>query len=96
MVTPFGREYFEVGILVSMKRYCPAMVASSCSEIFGIKLGWIADYDCAAGGSEIINPVPNEKYQGIAKLLPDMVQEYYRLSVGTVRDSLKLIQRNES
>jgi aldehyde:ferredoxin oxidoreductase len=63
-----------------------AMVAGHRSvilqSIFATQRGWIADHDWQQVGQRFLDPVPDGKYQGftIAKWLPDMVYEYYRLS----------------
>jgi len=51
-------------------------------SIFGTQRGWVADHDWQRVGPRFLEPVPDGKYQGftIAKWLPDMVYEYYRLS----------------
>lgn len=50
--------------------------------IFGTQRGWIAEHDWQQVGPRFLEPVPDGKYKGftIAKWLPDMVYEYYRLS----------------
>jgi aldehyde:ferredoxin oxidoreductase len=56
-----------------------AMILQS---VFATQRGWIADHDWTDVGPRFLEAVPDGKYQGftIAKYLPDMVQEYYRLS----------------
>jgi len=51
-------------------------------RLFGTQRGWIADYDWQDVGPRFLEPIPDGKYQGftIAKWLPDMIYEYYRLS----------------
>ena len=51
-------------------------------SIFGTQRGWVADHDRQRVGPRFLEPVPDGKYQGftIAKWLPEMVYEYYRLS----------------
>jgi aldehyde:ferredoxin oxidoreductase len=51
-------------------------------SVFGTQRGWIADHDWTDVGPRFLAPVPDGKYQGftIAKYLPEMVAEYYRLS----------------
>jgi len=51
-------------------------------SIFGTQRGWVADHDWQRVGPRFLEPVPDGKYQGftIAKWLPEMVYEYYRLS----------------
>ena len=51
-------------------------------SIFGTQRGWIAEHDWQNVGPRFLEPVPDGKYKGftIAKWLPDMVYEYYRLS----------------
>jgi aldehyde:ferredoxin oxidoreductase len=51
-------------------------------SVFGTQRGWIADHDWSDVGPRFLEPVPDGKYKGftIAKYLPEMVAEYYRLS----------------
>ncbi|HEY7066012.1 MAG TPA: aldehyde ferredoxin oxidoreductase N-terminal domain-containing protein [Chloroflexota bacterium] len=51
-------------------------------SIFGSQRGWRAQDDYSDVGPRFLEPVPDGKYQGftIAKWLPDLVHEYYRLS----------------
>ena len=51
-------------------------------SIFATQRGWVAEHDWQRVGQRFLDPVPDGKYQGftIAKWLPEMVQEYYRLS----------------
>lgn len=51
-------------------------------SIFGTQRGWIAEHDWQNVGPRFLEPVPDGKYKGftIAKWLPEMVYEYYRLS----------------
>ena len=51
-------------------------------SLFGTQRGWIADFDWQDVGPRFLEPIPDGKYQGftIAKWLPDLVYEYYRLS----------------
>lgn len=51
-------------------------------SIFGSQRGWIADLDWKDVGPHFLEPIPDGKYKGftIAKWLPDMIYEYYRLS----------------
>jgi len=51
-------------------------------SIFGTQRGWIAEHDWQDVGPRFLEPVPDGKYKGftIAKWLPDMAYEYYRLS----------------
>jgi aldehyde:ferredoxin oxidoreductase len=51
-------------------------------SIFGTQRGWIAEHDWQNVGPRFLEPVPDGKYKGftIAKWLPDMLYEYYRLS----------------
>src|SRR5438132_1442053 len=51
-------------------------------SIFGTQRGWIADFDWKDVGPRFLEPIPDGKYKGftIAKWLPDLVYEYYRLS----------------
>jgi len=50
--------------------------------LFGTQRGWIADHDWKDVGPRFLEPVPDGKHKGftIAKWLPDLVYEYYRLS----------------
>ena len=43
---------------------------------------WIADFDWQDVGPRFLEPIPDGRYKGftIAKRLPDLVYEYYRLS----------------
>jgi aldehyde:ferredoxin oxidoreductase len=51
-------------------------------SIFATQRGWIADFDWQDVGPRFLEPIPDGKYQGftIAKWLPDLIWEYYRLS----------------
>jgi aldehyde:ferredoxin oxidoreductase len=51
-------------------------------SIFATQRGWRAEDDYTDVGPRFLEPVPDGKYQGftIAKWLPDLVHEYYRLS----------------
>jgi aldehyde:ferredoxin oxidoreductase len=51
-------------------------------SLFGTQRGWIADFDWKDVGPRFLEPIPDGKYKGftIAKWLPDLVYEYYRLS----------------
>lgn len=51
-------------------------------SVFGTQRGWIADHDWKDVGPRFLDPIPDGKYAGftIAKWLPDLVYEYYRLS----------------
>jgi aldehyde:ferredoxin oxidoreductase len=51
-------------------------------SVFGTQRGWIADHDWQDVGPRFLEPVPDGKYQGftIAKWLPELIYEYYRLS----------------
>ncbi len=50
--------------------------------LFGTQRGWRAEDDWTDVGPRFLEPIPDGKYQGftIARWLPDIVQEYYRLS----------------
>jgi aldehyde:ferredoxin oxidoreductase len=50
--------------------------------LFGTQRGWIAEHDWQDVGPRFLEPIPDGKYQGftIARWLPDLVYEYYRLS----------------
>jgi len=51
-------------------------------SVFATQRGWTAVHDWTDVGQRFLDPVPDGKYKGftIAKYLPEMVQEYYRLS----------------
>ncbi len=51
-------------------------------SIFATQRGWIADDDWKNVGPRFLEPIPDGKYQGftIAKWLPDLIFEYYRLT----------------
>ena len=51
-------------------------------SVFGTQRGWIADHDWQDVGPRFLEPIPDGKYKGftIAKWLPDLIFEYYRLS----------------
>ena len=51
-------------------------------SIFSAQHGWRAEHDWTHVGPRFLEPIPDGKYQGftIARWLPDIVQEYYRLS----------------
>ncbi len=51
-------------------------------SLFATQRGWIADFDWQDVGPRVLEPIPDGKYKGftIAKWLPDLVYEYYRLS----------------
>jgi aldehyde:ferredoxin oxidoreductase len=51
-------------------------------SLFGTQRGWRAEDDWTDVGPRFLEPIPDGKYEGftIAKWLPDIVQEYYRLS----------------
>lgn len=51
-------------------------------SLFGTQRGWIAEHDWKEVGPRFLEPIPDGKYKGftIAKWLPDLVHEYYRLS----------------
>ncbi len=50
-------------------------------SLFGTQRGWIADFDWQDVGPRFLEPIPDGKYKGftIAKWLPDMIWEYYKL-----------------
>jgi len=59
----------------------------TCAELpyrslFGTQRGWIAEHDWQDVGPRFLEPVPDGKYKGftIAKWLPDMIWDYYKLS----------------
>jgi aldehyde:ferredoxin oxidoreductase len=51
-------------------------------SIFGTQRGWVASEDWTDVGPRFLEPIPDGKHQGftIAKFMPDIIQEYYRLS----------------
>jgi aldehyde:ferredoxin oxidoreductase len=51
-------------------------------SLFGTQRGLIADFDWQDVGPRFLEPIPDGKYKGfaIAKWLPDLIFEYYRLS----------------
>ncbi len=51
-------------------------------SLFGTQRGWIAEDDWKDVGPRFLEPIPDGKHKGftIARWLPDMVYEYYRLS----------------
>lgn len=51
-------------------------------SLFGTQRGWIADLDWNDVGARFLEPIPDGKYQGftIAKWLPGLIYEYYRLT----------------
>jgi len=51
-------------------------------SIFGTQRGWRASDDWTNVGPRFLEPIPDGKYKGftIAQFLPDLIQEYYRLS----------------
>jgi aldehyde:ferredoxin oxidoreductase len=51
-------------------------------SLFATQRGWIADFDWKDVGPRFLEPIPDGKYKGftIAKWLPDLVFDYYRLS----------------
>ncbi len=56
-----------------------AMILQS---VFGVQRGWTADLDWQDVGQRFLDPVPDGKFEGftVAKWLPDLIYEYYRLS----------------
>ncbi len=51
-------------------------------SLFATQRGWVADCDWQDVGARFLEPIPDGKYKGftIAKWLPDLIWEYYRLS----------------
>ena len=51
-------------------------------SIFGTQRGWVAENDWTDVGPRFLEPIPDGKHKGftIAKFMPDIIQEYYRLS----------------
>jgi aldehyde:ferredoxin oxidoreductase len=51
-------------------------------SLFGTQRGWRAEHDWTDVGPRFLEPIPDGQYQGftIARWLPDLIQEYYRLS----------------
>src|SRR5258705_3453732 len=56
--------------------------ATILQSVFGTQRGWIAEHDWQDVGPRYLEPIPDGKYKGftIAKWLPDLVYEYYRIS----------------
>jgi len=51
-------------------------------SVFGTQRGWIAEHDWQDVGPRFLEPIPDGKYKGftIAKWLPELVYEYYKIS----------------
>ncbi|MBI2087227.1 MAG: hypothetical protein HYT78_00615 [Deltaproteobacteria bacterium] len=51
-------------------------------SLFGTQRGWIAEHDWKDVGPRFLEPIPDGKDQGftIARWLPDLIYEYYRIS----------------
>jgi len=51
-------------------------------SVFGTQRGWIAEHDWQDVGPRFLEPIPDGKYKGftIAKWLPGLIYEYYRIS----------------
>ena len=51
-------------------------------SVFGTQRGWIAEHDWQDVGPRFLEPIPDGKYKGftIAKWLPDLIYQYYRIS----------------
>ncbi|MBI2288795.1 MAG: hypothetical protein HYU73_00355 [Betaproteobacteria bacterium] len=51
-------------------------------SLFGTQRGWRAEHDWTDVGPRFLEPVPDGKHKGftVARWLPDLAQEYYRLS----------------
>ena len=51
-------------------------------SLFATQRGWITDFDWQDVGPRFLELIPDGRYKGftIAKWLPDLVYEYYRLS----------------
>jgi aldehyde:ferredoxin oxidoreductase len=51
-------------------------------SLFGTQRGWVADHDWEQVGPRFLEPIPDGKFKGftIAKWLPEILFEYYRLS----------------
>lgn len=51
-------------------------------SVFGTQRGWVAEQDWKDVGQRFLDPIPDGQYQGftIAKWLPGMVYDYYRLT----------------
>src|SRR5581483_6007943 len=51
-------------------------------SIFGTQRGWRAEHDWTDVGPRFLEPIPDGQYKGftIAKFMPGIIQEYYRLS----------------
>jgi aldehyde:ferredoxin oxidoreductase len=51
-------------------------------SLFATQRGWVADHDWQDVGRRFLEPMPDGKYKGftIARWLPEILYEYYRLS----------------
>ncbi|HLY66666.1 MAG TPA: aldehyde ferredoxin oxidoreductase C-terminal domain-containing protein, partial [Chloroflexota bacterium] len=51
-------------------------------SVFGTQRGWVAEDDYKNVGPRFLEPIPDGKYKGftIAKWIPGIIHEYYRLS----------------
>jgi aldehyde:ferredoxin oxidoreductase len=51
-------------------------------SVFGTQRGWIAEHDWTDVGPRFLERIPDGQHEGftIADFLPDLIQEYYRLS----------------
>ena len=51
-------------------------------SLFGTQRGWTAEHDWKDVGPRFLEPIPDGEYEGftVAQWLPDLIQEYYRLS----------------
>ena len=51
-------------------------------SLFATQRGWRAEHDWTDVGARFLDPVPDGKYKGftIARWLPELIREYYRLS----------------
>lgn len=72
-----------------------AMILQS---VFGVQRGWTADQDWQNVGQRFLDPVPDGKFKGftIAKWLPEMIYEYYRMSGRHGRTGRPLMSTLES
>ena len=72
----------RVGMLVLDEMFDAGHRAMILQSVFGTQRGWIAEHDWQDVGPRFLEPIPDGKYKGftIAKWLPELVYEYYRLS----------------
>ncbi len=70
------------GTLAWTKSFDAGHRAIILQSIFGTQRGWIAEHDWQDVGPRFLEPIPDGKYKGftIAKWLPGLIYEYYRIS----------------